>query len=142
MSKIFFDTNILMYTMDKKDQKKFEISRNIVKSISTEHSPVISTQVLQEFYNACTTKLKLEKIFIKNIIHSFKSMEIVTIDPQIIEQAIDISIIFQLSFWDSLIIAAAEQANCEFLISEDLNGGQTVRGIRIVNPFDNPTHFL
>lgn len=143
MAKIFFDTNILIYTVDKKDQEKFELSRKMVKYISSDHSPVISTQVLQEFYNASTSKLKLEKIFIKNLVHSYQNMEIVTVDPQIIEQAIDISIIFQLSFWDSLIVAAAEQAKCVFLISEDLNSGQTIRGIKIVNPFsDEGKRFL
>lgn len=137
MAKIFFDTNILIYTVDKKDQEKFEVSRSIIKSISSDHSPVISTQVIQEFYSASTVKLKLEKIFIKNIVHSYQNMEIVTIDLQIIDQAIDISIIFQLSFWDSLIVAAAEQAKCEYLISEDLNNGQSIRGIKIINPFKN-----
>jgi predicted nucleic acid-binding protein len=135
VAKIFFDTNILIYTVDKKDKEKFEVSRSIIKSISTDHSPVISTQVIQEFYSASTVKLKLEKIFIKNIVHSYQNMEIVTIDPHIIDQAIDISIIFQLSFWDSLIVAAAEQAKCEYLISEDLNNGQSIRGIKIINPF-------
>lgn len=143
MAKIFIDTNILIYTVDKKDQEKFELSRKMVKVISSDHSPVISTQVLQEFYNASTSKLKLEKIFIKNLVHSYQNMEIVTVNPQIIEQAIDISIIFQLSFWDSLIVAAAEQAKCVYLISEDLNSGQTIRGIKIVNPFgDEGKRFL
>ena len=48
---------------------------------------------------------------------------------QLIEQAVDINILSQISFWDSLIIAAAEKANCEFVISEDLNAGQLYRGI-------------
>jgi len=71
----------------------------------------------------------------KNIIHNFRNMEIVNNDLELIEQAIDISIIFQLSFWDSLIIAAAEKANCEFIFSEDLNNGQTYRGVMVINPF-------
>jgi predicted nucleic acid-binding protein len=135
VAKIFFDTNILVYTVDKKDLFKTNKSREMVKLIVQNHSPVISTQVLQEFYSASTTKLKLDKIVIKNLIHSYRNMEIVTVDLLIIEQAIDISILFQLSFWDSLIVAAAEQANCSYLISEDLNNGQKIRGIEIVNPF-------
>lgn len=71
----------------------------------------------------------------KNIIHNFRNMEIVNNDLELIEQAIDISIISQLSFWDSLIIAAAEKANCEFIFSEDLNNGQTYRGVMVINPF-------
>ena len=71
----------------------------------------------------------------KNIVHSFGNMEVVPVDLNIIEQGIDISILFRFSFWDSLIIAAAEQANCAMVFSEDMNNGQTVRGVRIVNPF-------
>ena len=62
-------------------------------------------------------------------------MEVVNNDLELIEQAIDISVISQLSFWDSLIIAAAEKANCEFVFSEDLNAGQTYRGVMVFNPF-------
>ena len=51
------------------------------------------------------------------------------------KQAIDIRVILQLSFWDSLIIAAAEKAKCESIISEDLNLGQTYRGVMVINPF-------
>jgi predicted nucleic acid-binding protein len=60
-----------------------------------------------------------------------------TNDLDLIEQAIDISVISQVSFRDALIIAAAEKANCEFVFSEDLNTGQTYRGVTVVNPFDD-----
>jgi len=53
-------------------------------------------------------------------------------DLELIEQAIDISVISQISFWDSLIIAAAEKSNCEFVFSEDLNTGQTYRGVMVI----------
>ena len=54
---------------------------------------------------------------------------------ELIEQAIDISVISQLSFWDSLIVAAAEKAKCKFIISEDLNPEQTYRGVMVIDPF-------
>lgn len=135
VSKIFIDTNILVYTLDKKDIFKHEKARTIIKEIVTNHKPVISTQVLKEFYVVATTKLKADKIIIKNIVHNFHNMEIIQNDLELIEQAIDISIISQLSFWNSLIIAAAEKANCEFVFSEDLNAGQVFRGVTIINPF-------
>lgn len=138
MAKIFFDTNILIYTVDKKEHLKNKSARELLKRVADDHSPVISTQVLQEFYYASTTKLKIDKIITKNLVHSYKNMEIVTTDLLLIEQAIDISILFQLSFWDSLIVAAAERANCSYLISEDLHDGQKIRGIRLVDPFKNP----
>jgi len=63
-------------------------------------------------------------------------MEIVNADLQLIEEAIDISVISQLSFWDSLVIAAAEKANCELVFSEDLNAGQNYRGVMLLNPLE------
>ena len=79
--------------------------------------------------------MKADRIIVKNIIHNFCNIEIVQNDLELIEQAIDISVILQLSFWDSLIVAAAEKAKCECIISEDLNSGQTYRGVIVINPF-------
>ncbi|WP_041396109.1 PIN domain-containing protein [Gracilinema caldarium] len=136
VSKIFIDTNILVYTLDKNDKIKNERARAIVQKIIDAHYPVISTQVINEFFIVATKKLNAEPIVVKNIIHNFKNMEIVHTDLQLIEEAIDISIITQLSFWDSLIIAAAEKAHCEFIFSEDLNAGQNYRGVLLLNPFE------
>ena len=135
MSKIFIDTNILVYTLDQKNIEKRDMARRIVKKVVESHQPVISTQVIKEFYVVASTKLKADPIVVKNIIHNFHNMEIVNNDLDLIEQAIDISILSQLSFWDSLIIAAAEKENCEYVLSEDLNSGQNYRGIKLLNPF-------
>ena len=135
MSKIFIDTNILVYTLDQKNIEKRDKARNIVKKVVESHQPVISTQVIKEFYVVASTKLKADSIVVKNIIHNLHNLEIVNNDLDLIEQAIDISILSQLSFWDSLIIAAAEKANCEYVLSEDLNSGQNYRGIKLLNPF-------
>ena len=62
-------------------------------------------------------------------------MEIVQNDLELIEQAIDISVISQLSLWNSLIVAAAEKSKCEYIFSEDLNSGQTYRGVMVHDPF-------
>jgi len=135
VSKIFIDTNILVYTLDQKNIEKRDMARKIVKKVVESHQPVISTQVIKEFYVVASNKLKADPIVVKNIIHNFHNMEIVNNDLDLIEQAIDISILSQLSFWDSLVIAAAEKANCEYVLSEDLNSGQNYRGIKLLNPF-------
>jgi len=135
VSKIFIDTNILVYTLDQKNIEKRDMARKTVKKVVESHQPVISTQVIKEFYVVASSKLKADPIVVKNIIHNFHNMEIVNNDLDLIEQAIDISILSQLSFWDSLIIAAAEKANCEYVLSEDLNSGQNYRGIKLLNPF-------
>jgi predicted nucleic acid-binding protein len=135
VSKIFIDTNIFVYSIDQKDPNKRDKARNILKRLVEVHQPVISTQVIKEFYVVASTKLKADSFIIKSIVHNFRNLEVVNNDLELIEQAIDISTISRLSFWDSLIIAAAEKANCEFVFSEDMNPGQTYRGVMLVNPF-------
>lgn len=71
----------------------------------------------------------------KTIMHNFTNMETVQVNIDIIEQGIDISILSKISFWDGLIIASAEYVKCSVIISEDLNDGQTIRGMKIMNPF-------
>ncbi len=137
VSRIFIDTNILVYSIDQKNEDKKQKARRILKKIIDSHQPVISTQVIKEFYVVSTSKLHADPIAVKNIIHNFHNMEIVNNDLELIEQAIDISIISQLSFWDALIIAAAEKANCEFVFSEDLNNGQSYRGVMVSNPLED-----
>ena len=134
MAKIFIDTNILVYSLDKFDPKKQSCCRSLLKSLKGELCGVISTQVMQEFYVAATKKLGADPLLVKDILHSFERFETVIITPVIIKDAIDCSIINRLSFWDALIVVAAESAKCEKLWSEDLNDGQIVRGVRITNP--------
>jgi len=136
VSKIFIDTNILVYTLDKRDKVKQKKAREILKKIVEVHQPVLSTQIIKEFYVVSVSKLKADHLMVKNIIHNFKNMEIVNNDLDLIEQAIDISIISRISFWDSLVVAAAEKSKCDFIISEDLNAGQTYRGVMVINPFE------
>ena len=137
MSKVFFDTNILVYQMDKGNVTKREKCRDLVREAATNGDAVISTQVLQEFYVVVTKKLHIDPIVSKSIMHTFENMEVVTIGKDLINEAIDASIQYQLSFWDALILVAAESAKCEIMYSEDLNEGQVMRNVKIMNPLKN-----
>lgn len=133
--KIFIDTNILVYAMDHHDPAKKEKSRSFLKSIGNENRGVISTQVIQEFYVTVTKKLGVDRLTAKNIIHSFFKFETIVICPELIDRAIDTQILNRLSFWDALIISAAESAHCQKVWTEDLNHGQVIQGMTIENPF-------
>jgi predicted nucleic acid-binding protein len=135
MSKVFIDTNILVYSMDEFDPAKRERCRFLLRSAVKDFQGVISTQVMQEFYVVGTKKLGVDPLLMKDILHSFEQFEIVGLNPAIIYTAIDCSILNRLSFWDSLIVVAAESAHCGILWTEDLNDGQVIRGVRIDNPF-------
>jgi predicted nucleic acid-binding protein len=134
MSKVFIDTNILLYSMDEFDLPKREKCRFLIKSARKDFQGVISTQVMQEFFVTATKKLGADPLLIKDILHSFEQFEIVIVNPAIIYDAIDCGIINRISFWDSLIVVAAESAHCGILWTEDLNDGQIIRGVHIENP--------
>jgi predicted nucleic acid-binding protein len=136
VDKIFIDTNILVYTVDKFDKIKQKIARKLVKEAILNGTAVISTQVLQEFYNICTVKLHMKPLKVKGYVHNYiENIEVVQNGSTIIERGIDISIISQISFWDALLIASAESSNCVELMTEDLNDGQIINGVKIKNPF-------
>lgn len=135
MSKIFIDTNILVYCIDYHDPAKQKASRLLLQTLGNDHSGVISTQVMQEFFVVGTKKLAADPLLVKDILHSFENFETVIVTPEIIKEAIDCSIINRLSFWDALIVATAESAKCERIWTEDLNHGQVIRGVKIENPY-------
>lgn len=135
MSKVFIDTNIIVYSLDNYNPEKMKESRRIIKELIERQNVVISTQVIQELYVAGTTKLNIDPILMKNILNSFENLELVVIDAYLIGEAIDTSILNRLSFWDALIIVSAESAKCESVYTEDLNAGQIIRGVKIENPY-------
>lgn len=134
MSKIFIDTNIIVYSIDAGNIKKRDKCRAVLREANENYTGVISTQVMQELYVAGTKKLGVDPLVMKGILRSLQHFEAVLISPDIIEKAIDCSILNQISFWDSLIVASAESAKCEELWTEDLNPGQIINGVKIVNP--------
>lgn len=135
MPKIFIDTNILIYSMDHNDREKMEKSRELLKGLTKSGNGVISTQVLQEFYVTATKKLNSDSMIVKEIMRSFENFEIVSVSLPIIKQAIDCSVLNTISFWDALIISAAESARCTQVWTEDLNNGQVIQGVKVINPF-------
>jgi predicted nucleic acid-binding protein len=120
--------------MDNRDVVKQKKCRELVRALVLGHEAVISTQILQEFYVASTAKLKVKPILVKGMMHGFQNMEVVTIGADLINEAIDTSIQYHISFWDSLVVVSAESAKCQYLITEDLNEGQVIRNVKIQNP--------
>ena len=133
--KVFFDTNVLVYAQDLDAPHKRERSRQLMAEVAAAGGGVISTQVLQEYYVTATRKLGVTPLAAKSVVQSFRMFEIVQLSPDLIEQAIDRSVLSQLSFWDALIVAASAASGCTTIYSEDLNVGQVIGGVKVVNPF-------
>ena len=134
MLKIFIDTNILVYALDKAEPGKQEKARELLRKTESGRLGVISTQVLQEFYIVATRKLKVKPELAKRIISSLSEFETVVINQPIIEKAIDVSVSNKISFWDALIVASAAAARCRVIWTEDLKHGQSINRVKIENP--------
>jgi predicted nucleic acid-binding protein len=132
--RIFLDVNILAYAQDAGSPRKQRKSREVIAALAASGDGVISTQVMQEFFVAATRKLGVPPLVAKGVLKTFAVFEIVQVSPPLIHEAVDCSILNQLSFWDSLILAAAASAGCATLYSEDLNPGQAILGVTIQNP--------
>ncbi|MCI0411784.1 PIN domain-containing protein [bacterium] len=135
MSKVFVDTNILIYSLYSKDRKRKQQARSKLKELERGNPGVLSTQVLQEFYVVATRRMGVDPLLVKRIVRKLENFETVTVGTRLIHEAIDCSITNEISFWDSLIVVAAQSAKCEVLWTEDLNSGQMIGDVRIINPF-------
>ncbi len=133
--KVFLDTNVLVYAQDLDAPHKRERSRQLMAEVAATGRGVISTQVLQEYYVTATRKMGVAPLAAKSVVQSFRIFEVVQLSPDLVEQAIDRSVLSQLSFWDALIVAASAASGCTTIYSEDLNAGQMIGGVKVVNPF-------
>ncbi len=132
-AKVFIDTNILIYSIDKHSKTKQQKAKLAIESILKDGRAVISTQVIEEAYVVAVKKLKIPPLDAKRWTKLLSKFPVFVINYQTVMEAIDCSILEQLSFWDSLLIASAEEAGCEEIYTEDLSHGQVIRGVRVVN---------
>jgi predicted nucleic acid-binding protein len=138
-ARTFVDTNVLIYAHDVDARGKHEIAKSILKELWNRRTGALSTQVLQEFYVNVTRKIAtpLPKPSARAIVDNYFAWSIDT-TPAEISAAFLIEDQACISFWDALIIAAARKAGADRILSEDLNSGQTMFGVRIENPFSGP----
>lgn len=135
--KAFVDTNILIYAHDRLAGVKHSIAEDLLKTLWQEKRAVLSTQVLQELcVNARRKAAKpIEMDELRETIRDFLGWEIVVNSAEAVLRALETELRYQVSFWDAMILQAAESAGCEVLYSEDLSHGQEYNGVLVVNPF-------
>jgi predicted nucleic acid-binding protein len=134
--KIFIDTNVLIYAHDSDAGAKHKIASAILRELWSERTGVLSVQVLQEFYVNVTRKIAapLPKQLARLVVDSYAIWCVGT-------TAADIASAFRIEdesgigFWDALIVSCAAKSGATRVLSEDLNAGQRIAGILIVNPF-------
>lgn len=133
---IFLDTNILVYAFDKDEKTKHEKAKIILADCWNQQSGILSTQILQEFYVSLTSKIpnKLSINEASEVIKELLSWTIYEIMTQDIITATEIQDQYGYSFWDSLVISMAQKSDAELLYSEDMQDGQKIGSLTIVNP--------
>jgi predicted nucleic acid-binding protein len=131
----FIDTNIVVYADDAAYPKKQKIAAKLIADLYKKGDAVISAQVMQEYYNAAVNKLRIDPAFAVERLRFLSKFEVVSATPQIVIAATDLHRLRNLSFWDSMILQAAITSGCDTLYSEDMQDGEIVNGVKIVNPF-------
>jgi predicted nucleic acid-binding protein len=132
---VFVDTNVLVYALDAGATQKQPVARAWRDALWRNRLGRISFQVLQEFYVQACRLNPQEKPAIRADIRDLLAWDPVVCDGSVLLDAVSIQDDFGVSFWDSLIIAAALTADCRYLLTEDLQHGQDLRGMVVVNPF-------
>jgi predicted nucleic acid-binding protein len=138
--KYFVDTNILIYAHDPAMGLKHRRALELIEDLWRTGQAVLSTQVLQEFCVNVRRKaahpLSLAKV--RLLVRNYSAWEVVTNTPESILMAMDMEQRYKISFWDALILQAAEEAGASALYSEDLPAGQRYGSVRVINPFAVP----
>jgi predicted nucleic acid-binding protein len=134
----FIDTNVFLYNIDDSDRKKNAIASNLIHSALETGRSCISYQVVHECLNAGLRKahIPLDHQTAGRYLHTVLiPLWKVSPTPVLYQRGLDLQSRYQLSFYDSLIIAAALEAGCKTLYSEDLQHGQRIEQLTIRNPF-------
>lgn len=137
---VFVDSNVLIYAVDESNLKKHEAARLWRSELWRGHLGRISFQVLQEFYANIDRKWPAAREQAQAEIRNLMAWRPVTADAKMFEDAWRVQQRFKISFWDSLIVAAAKAASCRYLLTEDLQEGQEMDGVVVVNPFRSSPH--
>lgn len=137
-AEFFLDTNVLVYTFDRQELEKKKRATELVERALASGRGVLSTQVVQEFLHVALQKFEKRLSFDE----ATQYLRVV-LDPlcdvfpslALYERALSVQDRWRFAFYDSLIVAAALEAGCEVLFSEDLQHAQRVEALTIVNPF-------
>jgi predicted nucleic acid-binding protein len=134
---IFVDTNILLYSRDASEPEKQAIASARLAELWDNRNGKLSVQVLNEYFVNATRKLDpgLSPDEAWDDIEALSAWNPLPIDMEILSRSFAVQRRYQLSWWDSMIIAAAETAGCTRILSEDLSHGASYFGITVENPF-------
>ena len=132
---VFVDTNIFLYALDWSDSAKRRAAQEWRRALWTTRLGRTSFQVLQEFYANVASKWPDERDHARSEIRDLLAWRPATVSSEILEYGWKLQDRYSISFWDSLIVAAAKSLACGYLLTEDLQTSQDFDGVTVVSPF-------
>jgi predicted nucleic acid-binding protein len=136
----FVDTNVLLYAASTAEDEREKALR--ARDLLEAEDLALSVQVLQEFYVQATRPTRAQRLSHEQaagLVEAFLRFPVQDTTVALVRAALETAARFSVSYWDAAIIEAARSLGCTTLLSEDLGDGSDYRGVRVVNPFANPT---
>ena len=132
---VFVDSNVFLYALDNADTEKQKAALKWRAELWKSRRGRVSFQVLGEFYVNAIRILPTARDEARAEVRDLLAWRPVVTDVKLLEQGWKIQDRYQFSYWDALIVAAAKTSSCGYLLTEDLQAGQNVDGVEVVNPF-------
>lgn len=132
---VFVDSNVFLYALDDADKAKQRAAREWRTALWTRRMGRTSFQALNEFYVNAIRLRPDARDEARAEVRDLLAWRPVAVDGSVIQQGWKLQDLYRLSYWDSLVVAAAAAASCRYLLTEDLQAGQVLDGIEVVNPF-------
>jgi len=140
--KVSLDTNILVYAQGVDDAGRQSIAENYTQMLSVEDT-FVSAQALGELFNVLVRRGRGRDVAKQAIEFWRATFTLVETTGELLSHAVGLAAESKLQIWDAIILAAAAEAHCDILLSEDFQDGFAWRGVTVVNPFaENPHKML
>ena len=133
----FFDTNVVVYAYDSSDPVRQSKAQKALTEAVARDDGAVSTQVFGEFFHTVVIRKKImTSSEALGVIATLEAgLQVASITPPLVRDAVLTHQRYQLRYWDSLIVATARQCGCKEVVSEDMNDGQDYGGVVVLNPF-------
>lgn len=132
---VFVDTNVFLYALDRSVPAKLVAAREWRDALWKTGLGRTSFQVLQEFYVKVAAKWPAGRYDVRIEIGDLLAWRPAVVNMTVLELGWKLQERYSLSFWDALIVAAAKSLDCGYLLTEDLQTGQNLDGVRVISPF-------
>jgi predicted nucleic acid-binding protein len=132
---VFVDSNVFLYALDEANPDKQKMARTWLAELWRSRRGRVSFQILSEFFVNAVRIHPAGREEARNEVRDLLAWSPVIIDASLTEETWLIQDRYKFSYWDAMVVAAAKKADCRFLLTEDLQDGQNLDGLEVVNPF-------